>query len=405
MFGKNNKYMRDLKQREKVTYYGIRKFSVGVVSVALSSLFLLGYANSAAASSTGATDVQHSEKAKIKVGADINNEKAGKVDKNSLADSAPKKEEAETKAKSKVKAKINEIIHDKNQVDKVLSSVKSAKNGQAVVYQDRSGDAVSNPEWLKKPNILELQRYRGVNDKGEKKPVGSDNVGEWNDVTLKTDMYAHVEERNGSKYLVFDVFFNNDGRSMLKHSNQQQYVWQIPYQIADLNNGGYKGDTLSNLSIDFYDKNASSAYNAVLSRDFSNFYKNNANSAKLNPLQTDHSFGQSIYLYTLGVRAGRSRNQDLSDTFHSNKDDQTIKNATKLSAPYSSYSYGIGVRTTAVNEAAHLHCDVKLRPGVTTEDIQNAYTWANTSSYGRTTNSAYTFISGRETIWRRKFTT
>ncbi|WP_434785268.1 Ig-like domain-containing protein [Lactobacillus iners] len=396
MFGKNNKYMRDLKQREKVTYYGIRKFSVGVVSVALSSLFLLGYANSAAASSTVATDVQHSEKAKIKVDADTNKEKAGKVDKNSLADSAPKKEEAETKAKSKVKAKINEIIHDKKQVDKVLASVKSAKNGQAVVYQDRSGDAVSNPEWLKKPNILELQRYRGVNDKGEKKPVGSDNVGEWNDVTLKTDMYAHVEERNGSKYLVFDVFFNNDGRSMLKHSNQQQYVWQIPYQIADLNNGGYKGDTLSNLSIDFYDKNASSAYNAVLSRDFSNFYKNNANSAKLNPLQTDHSFGQSIYLYTLGVRAGRSRNQDLSDTFHSNKDDQTIKNATKLSAPYSSYSYGIGVRTTAVNEAAHLHCDVKLRPGVTTEDIQNAYTWANTSSYGRTTNSAYTFISGRE---------
>ena len=405
MFGKNNKYMRDLKQREKVTYYGIRKFSVGVVSVALSSLFLLGYANSAAASSTVATDVQHSEKAKIKVDADTNKEKAGKVDKNSLADSAPKKEEAETKAKSKeaetkakskVKAKINEIIHDKKQVDKVLASVKSAKNGQAVVYQDRSGDAVSNPEWLTKPNILELQRYRGVNDQGEKKPVGSDNVGEWNDVTLKTDMYAHVEERNGSKYLVFDVFFNNDGRSMLKHSNQQQYVWQIPYQIADLNNGGYKGDTLSNLSIDFYDKNASSAYNAVLSRDFSNFYKNNANSAKLNPLQTDHSFGQSIYLYTLGVRAGRSRNQDLSDTFHSNKDDQTIKNATKLSSPYSSYSYGIGVRTTAVNEAAHLHCDVKLRPGVTTEEIQNAYTWANTSSYGRTTNSAYTFISGRE---------
>ena len=115
---------------------------------------------------------------------------------------------------------------------------------------------------------MELQRYRGVNDKGEKKPVGSDNVGEWNDVTLKTDMYAHVEERNGSKYLVFDVFFNNDGQSMLKHSNQQQDVWQIPYQIADLNNGGYKGDTLSNLSIDFYDKNASSAYNAVLSRDF-----------------------------------------------------------------------------------------------------------------------------------------
>lgn len=114
MFGKNNKYMRDLKQREKVTYYGIRKFSVGVVSVALSSLFLLGYANSAAASSTVATDVQHSEKAKIKVGADINNEKAGKVDKNSLADSAPKKEEAETKAiKLKLKSMKSYMIKNK----------------------------------------------------------------------------------------------------------------------------------------------------------------------------------------------------------------------------------------------------------------------------------------------------
>lgn len=41
MFGKNNKKMRDLEQREKVTYYGIRKFSVGVVSVAISAAFLL----------------------------------------------------------------------------------------------------------------------------------------------------------------------------------------------------------------------------------------------------------------------------------------------------------------------------------------------------------------------------
>ncbi|WP_240403717.1 sialoglycan-binding domain-containing protein, partial [Lactobacillus iners] len=41
MFGKNNKKMRDLEQREKVTYYGIRKFTVGVVSVAISAAFLL----------------------------------------------------------------------------------------------------------------------------------------------------------------------------------------------------------------------------------------------------------------------------------------------------------------------------------------------------------------------------
>lgn len=109
MFGKNNKYMRDLKQREKVTYYGIRKFSVGVVSVALSSLFLLGYANSAAASTTAATDVQHSEKAKIKVDADINKDKAEKVDKNSLADSALRRKRQKLKLKLNLKLKLKSM--------------------------------------------------------------------------------------------------------------------------------------------------------------------------------------------------------------------------------------------------------------------------------------------------------
>ena len=42
-----------------------------------------------------------------------------------------------------------------------------------------------------------------------------------------------------------------------------------------------------------------------------------------------------------------------------------------------------------------MHCKLKLRQDATIDDIQNAFTWANSSSYGKTTNSAYTFISGR----------
>lgn len=45
MFGKNNKKMRDLEQREKVTYYGIRKFTVGVVSVAISAALFVERTN------------------------------------------------------------------------------------------------------------------------------------------------------------------------------------------------------------------------------------------------------------------------------------------------------------------------------------------------------------------------
>ncbi|RFT31572.1 hypothetical protein CG403_05235, partial [Gardnerella vaginalis] len=130
---------------------------------------------------------------------------------------------------------------------------------------------------------------------------------------------------------------------------------------------------------------------------FSLFTKENSQSKNLNdPLKDDQHLGNSLYKITLGIRGGNSNNQDLSDTFHNNAGDGVISNATTLKGVYSGKSYGIGLRTTNVDYAVHMHCKVKLRQGVTLDDIQDAYTWANTSTYGRTTNSAYTFISGRE---------
>ncbi|NSX27013.1 peptidase [Gardnerella vaginalis] len=253
--------------------------------------------------------------------------------------------------------------------------------------------------WLHTPNILEFQRYRFANSNGTIGQIGSDGLGDYSNTTKKSDMYAHLEENNGAKYLVFDVFFNNDGKDMTGASKQQQYVWQIPFAVADLNNGYYNGDTLSDLSFNFYKRNSTSPQtkNAVLSRDFSLFTKEDSQSATLSkPLQDDQHLGNSIYKITLGIRGGNSNKQDLSDTFHKNAGDGVISNATTLRGVYSGKSYGIGLRTTNVDFAVHMHCKVKLRQGVTLEDIQDAYTWANTSTYGRTTNSAYTFISGRE---------
>ncbi|RIY22410.1 peptidase, partial [Gardnerella vaginalis] len=251
--------------------------------------------------------------------------------------------------------------------------------------------------WLHTPNILEFQRYRFANSNGTIGQIGSDGLGDYSNTTKKSDMYAHLEENNGAKYLVFDVFFNNDGKDMTGASKQQQYVWQIPFAVADLNNGYYNGDTLSDLSFDFYKRNGTSPQttNAVLSRDFSLFTKENSQSKNLNnPLQDDQHLGNSLYKITLGIRGGNSNKQDLSDTFHNNAGDGVISNATTLRGVYSGKSYGIGLRTTNVDYAVHMHCKVKLRQGVTLDDIQDAYTWANTSTYGRTTNSAYTFISG-----------
>ena len=264
-------------------------------------------------------------------------------------------------------------------------------------FASQVSDANTTP-WLHTPNILEFQRYRFVNSNG--KTGSTADLGDYDNTTKKSDMYAHIEEHNGAKYLVFDVFFNNDGKSMLKASKQQQYVWQIPFAVADLdNNGFYKPDTLSDLSFDFYKRNGNSAQttNAVLSRDFSLFTKEDSQSKNLNnPLQDDQHLGNSIYKPTFGIRGGNSNKQDLSNTFHNNAGDGVISNATTLKGVYSGKSYGIGLRTTNADYAVHMHCKVKLRPGVTLDEIQDAYTWANTSTFAKNTNSAYTFISGRE---------
>ena len=255
--------------------------------------------------------------------------------------------------------------------------------------------------WLHKPNILEFQRYRFANSNGT---TGStDGLGDYDNTTKKSDMYAHLKKDGNDKYLIFDVFFNNDGKSMLTHSNQHQYVWQIPFTVADLNsNGGYKNDTISELSFDFYQRNDVSPQtaNAMLSRDIKLFRKDDKKSFSVNVGNNGKDNFGSTYLNTLGIRGGGSYNRDLNETFHNNakssgKVDPVIEKAVKLYGPYSGKSYGIGLRTTNANYAVHMHCKLKLRQDATIDDIQNAFTWANSSSYGKTTNSAYTFISGR----------
>ena len=167
-------------------------------------------------------------------------------------------------------------------------------NGTATKYQDREADVVvNNPEWLKTPSILEFQRYRSTNDENkDNKIINSDDYGsdEHNTLIKKTDMYAHIETKDGAKYLVFDVFFNNDAQSMVKLSNRQWYIWQVPYQIAKLNSdGSYASDTIRDLRFDAYKlKDASQndklkrKMNFTLSRDFAKFEKVDNQSTTIN---------------------------------------------------------------------------------------------------------------------------
>lgn len=290
--------------------------------------------------------------------------------------------------------------------------------------QNREADVVvNNPEWLQTPSILEFQRYRATNDENkDKKTMNSDEYGsdEHNTLIKKTDMYAHIETINGAKYLVFDVFFNNDAQSMIKNSKRQWYIWQVPYQIAKLNsNGSYASDTIRDLHFDAYKlKDASQndklkrKMNFTLSRDFAKFEKVDNQSTTINfPNDDQKNFGvgnHSRFHYSLGPNlvSKKKYETDLKNLFHGNYQDYAITKATYPESPYSGWNYGIGIQTSEVNLAFHMHAAVKLNDTAINEkattydekyaNIHNAWTWADSATYGRTTSSSYAWISGRD---------
>ncbi|WP_415689959.1 Ig-like domain-containing protein, partial [Gardnerella vaginalis] len=302
--------------------------------------------------------------------------------------------------------------------------VRNLANSTGAESQNREADVVvNNPEWLKTPSILEFQRYRSTNDESkDNKIINSDVHGsdEYNTLIKKTDMYAHIETIDGAKYLVFDVFFNNDAQSMVGASKRQWYIWQVPYQIAKLNSdGSYASDTIRDLRFDAYKlKDASQndkikrKMNFTLSRDSAKFEKVDNQSTSINLLNdNEKNFGvgnHSRFHYSLGPNlvSDKKYRKDMGNLFHGNFEDYALGKATYPEPPYSGKNYGIGIQTSEVNLAFHMHAAVKLNSTAINEkattydekyaNIHNAWTWADSATYGGTTSSSYVWLSGRD---------
>ena len=166
-------------------------------------------------------------------------------------------------------------------------------------------------------------------------------------------MYAHIETIDGAKYLVFDVFFNNDAQPMVKFSKRQWYIWQVPYQIAKLKSDGlFENDTIRDLRFDAYKlKKAENdkikrKMNFTLSRDFAKFEKVDNQSTTINfPNDSEKNFGvrnPSRFQYSLGpnLTSDSQYEANMKSLFHENYQDYAIGKATYPDYPYSSKNYG-----------------------------------------------------------------
>ena len=285
----------------------------------------------------------------------------------------------------RVKRMFNSV---KNATTRLTSGARDSRNGKSMGQGTGGRAATVSSKWTNQDNQLIYQRFRATDFNGN---IRNDDR---QFTENKVDMTARVQTIGGQKYLVYDVFFNNDGQEMAYLSKQQLYNVILPAKILDLqSNGAYKSDTIRDLYFETYRRNNQNE-GGTLSQNPDKFrYESTQDFHFLN--DTSKSKGSLTFLNTLGVRDGRSHDGDMKDYFKNNKNDPFLKNATALDGVHRSWSYGIGVRTNDKTAAVHMHFKAKLRSGVTDEDVQKAFTLAIAGTYGSTTSQSYVFGSGK----------
>ena len=278
------------------------------------------------------------------------------------------------------------FISVKNATTRLNSGKRDTRNGQSMESGTSNRAAAVSQNWTSERNLLSYQRFRASDFNGNLQN------GNRQFTENKVDMTARFETINGSKYVVYDVFFNNDGRVMGGSTHEVFYKLILQPEILDLNpNGTYKSDTLRDLKFEIYQKNGNSG---TLSQNPGNFSKKQT--VNFDFLKDSVTREGLTYKNTLDIRhTNDSYGLDMKDTFKSNRNDPFLAMAVSRNSVYGRWSYGFGVTTLNDRDAVHMQVKAKLKQGVTEEKVKEAYTLAVAGTQRPTTNQSYVFVSGK----------
>ena len=268
---------------------------------------------------------------------------------------------------------------------------RDSRNGNKIEEGSHNRAASISPTWDSSDNLLIYQRHRA----SDGSRVVRNGLTEYTE--KKVDMFAKTTTIGGERYVVYDVFFNNDGVSMAHLSRYQIYRLILPPQILDLNSDGtYKNNTLKDLKFESYTRTGNSG---TLSQNPENFTRTASHNVNFLNNSVDYGSGwrKLTYFNALDIRHGRSYNQDMSETFKGNSNDPLLIYAvTRPENKFNQWSYGFGVKTEDRDSAIHMQVKAKLKAGVTDDQVRDAFALAVAGTFGKTTNQAYTFVSGRD---------
>ena len=102
----------------------------------------------------------------------------------------------------------------KNATTRLTSGARDPRNGQRMARGTGERAATVSSKWNTQDNQLIYQRFRATDGSGNR--INDNRRFTEN----KVDMTARIEMNGGVKYVVYDIFFNNDGQSMVGLSKQ-----------------------------------------------------------------------------------------------------------------------------------------------------------------------------------------
>ena len=176
----------------------------------------------------------------------------------------------------------------------------------------------------------------------------------------KTDIKSYYVQDSEGKWIVYDVFFNNNARRIVSPGQKQHYYFQLPFNIMDSSN------TVRDLTF--------TRYRSVggTTDGFDGFVQH-GNEARISQGevfagQKDRIFNNDRYTM-YDPNSGAYSDDRKRQVFKSNANDQTLNTAvrdTNGNYPRASYYLGLDIAPGEnLDYAIHMHAKVKLKKNVT----------------------------------------
>ena len=272
------------------------------------------------------------------------------------------------------------FISVKNAITRLTSGKNDPRNGQSM----RQGVSFRANGQISSGALANIKYFASVdpNKNGGRRTRNNEP-----ELTLnKTDIKAYYMEDSQGKWIVYDVFFNNDGHKMTENTYQQHYYFQAPFNIMDPSN------TVKDLTFTRYRNTGGRR----LSDGFQGFEQYGNTATITNPWSQKYRIFNADRDTFYDPNSGVTRNNQRWDVFKYNQEDPTLNQLTKDkngNYPGLSYYLGVDVRRESTDYAMHMHAKIKLKNNIT-EAEANAYGRAYAASVTKASGTSYSYIMG-----------